>query len=390
MPALTIASPTFHPEPIGTPVYATDAARWFADRGWEVQVVTGQPFYPRFERFEGYGRRRRHDVLDGRIPVLRLPTVVPRGGRTSLRAVGDVNFAVQGLLRARRRRTPAVLSISPGVPYVAAVGRALTARHGRHVALVHDIQSGLAGSLGMLPEVAGGAIARTERLCLERADHVTALTGEMVEELHRLGVRRPMSVTPLWATVPFDPALVGDEPVSVQYSGNFGQKQGVDSLVDIAAALHRRAPGIELLLRGAGPRFEQLQASMTGVAAITFEAPVDDVDLPRALARSAIHLVLLAPGSGRFAVPSKVVNTLAVGSLVVAMADDGSPLHRLGAELDGITVVPVGDVDAVVDAVTVLAEAPDLRARRLASQAQAAEVFDRDAVLEKLEALLRQ
>ena len=355
-----------------------------------MRVVTAQPFYPHFERFQGYGRDRRHDTLDGgKIPILRVPTIVPKNGRVALRALSDLNFALQGAIRSRTRRTRSVISISPGVPWVAVVGRAFTAKGGQHLAVVHDVQSGLASSLGLLPGGLASVLGRLERAGLERADHVTALTEEMVCELRRLGVRRPMSVTPLWATVRADPALVTDGPVSVQYSGNFGAKQGVAILADIAAELRRRAPDLPLVLRGAGPKFDDLRSVLRGDG-VTFEPPVEHEELPLALAKSAIHLVLVSSGSGQFALPSKVVNTLAVGSLVVAMADAGSPLHRIGEQMRGLTTVPVGDVDRLVDAVVRLARDPHLRHRRLESQQQAALTFDRDCALGALEARLAQ
>lgn len=389
---LVVVSPTFHPEPIGTPVYATDLVRWFHRAGWDVEVVTSQPFYPRFERFPGYGRSRRHDLLDGSVPVLRLPTIVPRGGRASWRVVGDLNFALQGIARSGGHRADAVLSISPGVPWAALVGRALTRRGGRHVVLVHDVQSGLAGSLGMLPKWIEQLAGTVERFSLERAQHVTALTPEMLEELTRLGVRREMSVTPLWSTITADPDLVADGQMSVQYSGNFGEKQGVDTLDAIAASLQRRAPALSLLLRGAGPKFNEVRSRLqsAGLGNVTFEAPVSDSDLPAALARSAIHLVLLSSGSSRYALPSKVVNALTAGSLVVAMTDDGSPLHRLAAGLDGLTTVLVGEVEAVVDDLVRLVADRRIRERRLRSQQQAARVFDRDTIIRRLAALFEQ
>src|SRR3546814_4910081 len=79
------------------------------------------------------------------------------------------------------------------------LGIAATRRGGRHVALVHDIQSGLAGGLGM---VRNGLLLRVmrfcERLVLNRTDLVVVLTAAMRARMRALGVRVPIEVLPIW------------------------------------------------------------------------------------------------------------------------------------------------------------------------------------------------
>ena len=93
-----VLSPTFHPEKVGTPHYATDMVREMSRQGHRPQVVTNQPYYPAFERFEGYVRRTRRDELDG-IPLRRLPTIVPPNGSRAGRIVADLNLLLQVLVR---------------------------------------------------------------------------------------------------------------------------------------------------------------------------------------------------------------------------------------------------------------------------------------------------
>lgn len=384
---LAIVTPTFHPEAIGTPLYATDLARWFAARGWRVRVVTAQPFYPTFRRHPGYGRQRRHDRLE-EVEILRVPTIVPAQGRPSLRAVNEANFALQGLLRSPGQRAEAVISISPGVPWAVLVGRALRARSGAHVALVHDIQSGLAGSLGLAATSLAPLLRASEVASLHRADRIAVLTEEMGAALRALGVRRPIDVVPVWATVAADPAAWRRPgPPTVQYSGNFGEKQGVATLLTLARSLRTAAPDARLLLRGEGHRFEQLRVEAADLSNVVFEAPVPEVDLPAALGRSPVHVIMQAPGSAVYAMPSKAINALACGCHVVAMAEPASPLSRLAGEVHELEVVGVGDVDAMCDRVVAQLRRTGTE-WRAAGAADAAQRFSRDRILEQLERLL--
>lgn len=385
--ALAIVTPTFHPEPIGTPLYATDMARWFASRGWSVRVVTAQPFYPRFERYPGYGHRRRHDRLAD-IEILRVPTIIPSKGRSLLRIINEANFAIQGLLRAPRHRTDVVISISPGVPWAVLVGRALRRPGGTHVALVHDIQSGLAGSLGLAAAPLTPMLRANEVMSLHRADRIAVLTEEMGAALRDMKVRLPIDVVPLWATVEVDPkAWDPPGPPTVQYSGNFGEKQGVGTLLALARTLRTSAPEAQLLLRGQGHRFDALRHEAADLPNVVFEAPVTEAALPAALAKSAVHVIMQAPGSAPYAMPSKAVNALACGCHVIAMAEPASPLARLAREVVELEVVDVGDTTTMSDRVVAQLHRGGSD-WRVAAAADARQRFSRDQVMGQLEKLL--
>jgi len=383
-PQLTIVTPTFYPELIGTPLYVADLAQWFARNDWSVRVVTGQPYYPDFKRHEGFDRRRRTDRL-GDVEIVRLPTIVPKEGRRSWRVASDLNFAIQGLARRRALTTDGpVLSVSPGTPWVARVGAALT-RAANHVCLVHDVQSGLA--VGHEQTALAKAIRVNEARSLNTAGLVAGLTPEMVDTLRTMGVSRPTEVLPLWSTVA-PPETFPHLGAEVQYSGNFGEKQGVASLAQVASGLARA--DIPLRVRGTGPRFAQLLPKLREAAGplLHVEQLVPHSELTQALARSPVHLVLQGPATGGYVMPSKALNVLACGGTVIAMADVDSPVDRLSRELEGLFVVPPGDAEAAVRAALEHLPGACLPATRRTIADSAARVFSRSSVLTRLADLL--
>ena len=70
-----------------------------------------------------------------------------------------------------------VISLCPSILSVL-VGAVAKRRGGRHVAIIHDIQSGLAGGLGMVghPRLVQ-AMRWVERVILNRADRVVVLSS---------------------------------------------------------------------------------------------------------------------------------------------------------------------------------------------------------------------
>ncbi len=389
---LVVVSPTFAPEPIGTPLYAADTVAWLAAAGWDVEVVTAQPFYPQFERYAGYGRGTRRDRVDG-VPVHRMPTIVPRGGRTRWRLASDANFLAQGVSRTGTgvvRRAPTVLSISPGSPVAPIVGAAARQRGGRHVALVHDVQSGLASGLGMVRGNRTIELLRAvERRAIGLADEVVALSDEMAGVLRDLRVGAPITVIPLWSTVaPSSTVPIG--PVTdVQFSGNFGRKQGIDQLLALIVALRIARPQTTFTIRGAGPMAAAFQAQLDSAGlGITVEPPVPHAALPAALLASRVHLVPQLASTVTHVVPSKIVNALATGGAVVALTGDDSPVARMATHCDAIRLAAPGDTEAAVAAVCKLLDGHDPRQLRAAAMRYATEHHDRERLLRRLHDLL--
>ena len=370
---LLVISPTFHPEPIGTPVYATDATRWFRERGFAVAVLTATPFYPEFRRYPGYGRRRRRDRLEG-TPIYRVPTVVPRRGALPLRAVSDLNFTAQALaaLRTGRvQRARAVLTFSPGTPLVMAVGGRALRPGGAHVGVVHDLQTGLASAVSALPGHLLRLMRRLERDVLSRPDHLFALSEEMRTELLELGVRIPVSVAPIWVDIDGDaearsePPPEPGGPPTVMYSGNLGRKQGAMQLAHIAARLAEVAPDIRLVIQGEGPLRDKLEAAICSreLRNTTLRPLSSRAELLASLQSAHVHVVPQAAEVGDAAVPSKVFNIMAARRPAVVAATPGSSLDSLSRRSGGLVTVAPGAVEATAREIVGLVRDPALQAQ---------------------------
>lgn len=344
MAEILVMSPTFHPEKVGTPVYATDLVRGLSDAGHDVRVVTNQPYYPSFRRFEGYDRSRRRDVVDG-VPIHRLPTIVPPRGRPIWRAVSEFNMLVQlviALLTRRIARSRHVVVISPGVPLVAVAGRLLRRRGGRLLAIIHDLQFGLARASGA-PSSLARLVRRTEVGALGLADVVAPISEEMAAQLRGAGLRREVNVVGLWTTI--RPTGRAPEPNLVMYSGNLGRKQGVEVLLEVAEHVGHLRPDVRLVIRGDGSERAALirRSQQLGLANVAFEDFVSTSELAASLESAPVHLVPQLPEAADHTVPSKVFNVLAVGRRVLAMTPVDSTLARLATSVEGLHTVAAHD-----------------------------------------------
>ena len=356
----------YRPELIGSGPFCADLAECLAGQGYPVQVLTNLPHYPGRAIFPGYAAKAYRETING-VEVSRLTTRVPRNGSARERLMSEGHFLLHGCLAlasGKARRRPLVLSLCPSI-FASLVGNRARAPGGRHIAVVHDIQSGLARGLGMLGGSLPAALQRLERFVLNRADLVVVLSEKMRQHLRAAGVTAPIEVFPIWVDVDAIHPLPanGRESPTVVYSGNFGRKQGLDQVLDLAARLQQTRPDISIVLRGQGSQAEHLAAEIAARrlnnVRVTDLVPADRLNA--GLAEGDIHLVPQDPEAADFAVPSKIFNIMAAGRPFIATARPGSVLGSLQQECGGFLCVPPHDAQRFSDAVMSLAENATLR-----------------------------
>jgi colanic acid biosynthesis glycosyl transferase WcaI len=358
----------FWPELIGSAPFTSDIAEWLSRNGWTTTVLSGLPYYPGDTVFPAYrnGRPKRETV--GAVTVERLRSGAPRKPSALSRVVNEGDFLLRGLaalIRGRITRHPVVLALCPSILCVA-LAVAARQKGGVCIAIVHDIQSGLAERLGMTGSGRlTGLMRAAERSLLNRCDLVMVLSAEMREQLRRIGVTVPIEVVPLWVdTDHIQPIEATPRPaIRVLYSGNLGRKQGLGQVVDMAEQLAGRRPDIEIILRGNGNQIGELSAEIRrrGLDNVRLAELQPNEALATALAVGDIHLVPQNPQAAAFAVPSKVFNIMAVGRPFVATALPGSTLWELQRESGAFLCVPPDEPRSFAEAVLRLADDPELR-----------------------------
>jgi colanic acid biosynthesis glycosyl transferase WcaI len=346
----------YAPEQIGSAPYCVDLARWLVEAGFAVRVLTGQPHYPSPDLYKSYRDAPVLQEKAGGVEVVRLNARGPADRSVRQRILSELGFFGRGVLalaRGRIRRSDLVLSLSPSI-FCVALGVLACRRGGRHIALIHDIQSGLASGLGMVrSRWMLRAMRLIERFVLNRVDAVAVLTPEMAASLRALGVFSPIEVVPLWVDTEAIVPLPETSPPAVLYSGNLGRKQGLEQIVALARQLQERAPEVQVIVRGSGNQASVLEEAIAqnALANVRIEELLPDSELNRGLAEGAVHLVPQNPQAADFAMPSKTFNIMAAGRPFVATCGPGSALWRVQREAGAFVCVPPDDAENFTNAV---------------------------------------
>jgi colanic acid biosynthesis glycosyl transferase WcaI len=405
---LLIAS-NFAPELTGIGKYLGEMAAWLAQAGFDIRVITAPPYYPAWRVPPGYSSRQYMTQYLGAIRVIRCPLLVPRRPRGLTRVLHMLSFALSTfpvvLWQAISWRPQVVFTVEPPLSCAPAAwvgARLCGARAWLHV---QDFEVDAAFQLGLLRGAAMLRIAAaTERWLMRRFDGVSSISPRMLRKLLRKGVDRDrIRYFPNWVdTTAIRPmqrdndlrrelGIAADQRVLL-YSGNMGEKQGLDLLVEVARMFSQQDSSVLFLLCGDGAAKKRTMEAAEGLPNIRF-MPLQPLNrLNELLSLADIHLLPQRRDAEDLVMPSKLTAILASGRPVVASARPGSDLGRAAAA--GGIVVPPGEPDAFAAALSRLLSDAELRTSLSESgRSYAIAQWDRDVVLSnaalELDELLR-
>lgn len=358
----------YAPEKVGIAVYTTGLAEALVAAGHQVEVIAGQPYYPRWQIEPGYSNWRWTRGVENDVVVHRVPHYIPRRPTGTRRVLHHVSFAFASLVPALRtamsQRPELVLVVAPSLisaPIGLLAARIAGARSWLHV---QDLEVDAALGMGLISNrsLPSRVALGFEAFVLKAFDRVSALTDEMRSRIIDKGVEAGrVTILRNWADPSIAPTMSGvDElrrhleittPHVALYSGNIANKQGIDIVIDAARLLADR-PDLTFLICGEGPNLAALMQRAAGLNNLRF-APLQPKErLPALLSLANVHLLPQLPAAASVVMPSKLTNMLASGRPVVATAMPGTALAR---EVEGCGIVtPPEDAEAFASAIAKL------------------------------------
>jgi len=391
MSRILIWTPNYAPELTGIPPLVTDACRWLAERGHEVEVVTALPNYPQRRIDPAYrGSLWRSEVLDG-VGVHRSWLRVRPGESFLDKALYEASFTALSLPRVVRRvrRADVLVCVVPSLLAAAASAGLSRAVGTRFVLWWQDLVLSAARSLDGLGPLAVRALRgaqAAERVALRAADRVVSCSPGFVDYLVEQGGRPERIATVLnWVDTdwiaPVEP--VASAVTRVLYAGNLGYTQGFETAIEAMRLLPNE---VELELVGDGNAAEHVRRLVEDMPRVHVRPPVPQGEFPALLAAAHVQLVLQRRVGAGANLPSKIGPYLASGRPVVASIDPTTPAAALLEESGGALIVPPEDPAALAQAIARLHADRAFRDDLAQSgRAYAVQTLGRDQALLRLE-----
>jgi colanic acid biosynthesis glycosyl transferase WcaI len=337
----------YAPEITGIAPHNVALCEFLERQGVDVEMISTFAYYPAWRKapFDRYALFRT-DRLNG-VPVHRCWHFVPKRVSPWKRIVHEGTFVLTSTVRALLLRKPDTYIIaSPPLLLGLAAWLVSALKGAPFIFHVQDLQPDAAVGLGMLRR---GWFTRVlywlEAFAYRHAARVSGISEEILEAFRGKGVpNEKLILFPNGVAIPDKNQIPArgsfrakngfraDEFLAV-YAGNLGVKQGLNILLDAAERLGGNH-AIRVIICGDGAEQAALRRTMksrglTNIAMLPLQFGLDYREL---LVDSDISLITQQSGSGNAFFPSKLLVTLAHGSPVITVADEGSALARAVAE----------------------------------------------------------
>lgn len=395
---ILIYSANFAPEPVGIGKYSGEMAAWLVSQGHQVRVVAAPPYYPAWKLDQAYVwppyRREQWHGVD----VWRTPIWVPKVPGGLARVLHLLSFAVSSLpvmLWQTQWRPNVVMVIAPALvcaPTALLVARLTSAKAWLHI---QDFEVDVAFQMGLLKSpLLQRMVLVTEHCLLRSFDHVSSISGRMLDRLRQKGVKEyQVRFFPNWVDISHIYPLTAPsnyrevlgiklDTKVVLFSGTMGGKQGLMVIPEAAKKLAHRQD-LMFVVCGDGVIKPQLETASSGLGNINFLPLQPFEQLGQLLGLADIHLLPQSPEAADLVLPSKLSGMLASGRAIIATCLANTEIANVVAHC-GLVVAPE-DSDALAKAIEQLLDDNEARLH-FGKQARlyAEENLARDSVLGRL------
>jgi len=373
---LLIYGINYSPELTGIGKYTGEMASWLAARGHQVRVVAAPPYYPQWQITKGYSPwLYKKEEMDA-VSVTRCPVYVPYKPSALKRILHLASFALSSLpilLSNIFWKPDIVIVIEP--PFFCAPATLLFSRISGAKSWLHiqDFEIDAAFDLGLL---SSSFLKKTvyvfERKLLKMFHRISTISLPMLEKLKSKGIYKDKvtlfpnwvntsAITPLYRISEYRKKLGIPESFFVAlYSGNMGEKQGIEILVEAAQKLSSYKD-VVFVICGQGAARARLERIAEGRGKIYWLPLQPSENLNELLNLADVHLLPQKSDSDGLVMPSKLTGMLASGKPVIATVDAESQIAEV-LESSGI-ISPPGQVDGLCAAIREYYENPEKRVR---------------------------
>ncbi len=365
------------PEFIGIAKYTGETVEHLLRNGHEISLVTSAPYYPQWKTWENFTNKNWSIEREHALTVFRCPFWLPKKLSGLKKLIHLLSYAITSfpitVWQLIRFKPEAFIILYPYLfvaPYAILLTKLLRPKCKIWIH-VQDFELDAAFDLGLIKSNLIKKIGLSfERTIFKHADIASSISPKMMLRLADKGISPEKSYYfPNWIDtqqihpIPKQTSRllcslnIPDTPIIALYSGNMGDKQGLEIIIATAKQLSDH--NILFLLFGDGSSKASLMDSALGMDNVRFY-PLQPTELLNDLLNLAdIHLLPQRADAADLVMPSKLLGMLASGRPVVATAPAGTQLATTLVN-SGIVTHP-GDADAFAQAILTLAQNESLR-----------------------------
>jgi colanic acid biosynthesis glycosyl transferase WcaI len=393
----------YSPDLTGIGKYTGEMCAYLAEKGHDLTVVTAHPYYPQWELRKGYPRYFWKKEIVDNITVERCPLYIPNKPTSFKKIIHEISFMGSvfpiWFKHLFKKKYDYVLCINPPFHLTLYPLFYKWIRKSKLLSHVQDLQVDVVNDLELIKSSALVKLMFVfEKFYFQNSDFVSTISLGMERKIAAKGISTSKQwLFPNWVDTGFIKPLNMEESLRnkfglkssdqvVLYSGNMGEKQGLESILEVAAKF-RDQNNIKFVIVGSGGAKKRLKKSAKemGLINLSFFPLQAYEDLSKLLAIADVHLVLQKKEASDLVMPSKLTGILSAGGLALITASPDTTLYEVVKKYDmGILIEP-GSNDALYDGIKECIELKDPDRIKSNARKYAIEYLAKESVLGKFE-----
>jgi len=363
---ILIVSNNYHPELTGIGKYSGETADWLARNGHTVKVICSPPYYPEWKVSSEYKSwQYKKEKING-VNVVRCPIWVPLKPNGFKRVLHLVSFSLSSffvVLWQFFNKPDVVICIEPSLSNTPSALLLSKLSKSKTILHIQDFEIDVAFELGIIKNrLLKRFLLWSEKKILNSFDIVSTSSEAMVTYLTTKDVPQEKkflfpnwvdtsAIYPLQREGEFRSMInLPQNHTLALYSGNMGEKQGLEIIIQAADMLKDR--NIYFLMCGSGSalaRLKEISSHLHNVIWIDLQ-PLEKLN--ELLNSADIHLLPQLPGAADLLMPSKLNGMLSSGKPIVATAEKDTQVEKVVATCGVVT--PPCDVEKFADGINLL------------------------------------
>lgn len=346
---ITIFTGNYAPEDTAIGLYTSQFALFLSDKGYNVSVITGFPYYPKWEISNEYKNKSTYfnEIIKG-INVFRYKQFIPKNVSFTGRIKLMLSLLWGNYINSKKiKETNLVICI---VPFTLSILTGyLLARKTKAKLWIHvqDFEFDLAFQSGLLHSSFLGRMFKKvvfsfERLLLTRANVISSISFNMIEKSKEKTNFESIYYFPNWISAKnINPNSAKQHPYinkdkfTLLYSGNIGEKQDWNLFELLCQKLI--SEDLEIVIVGNGAYVEKLKNNLSKFNFIRFYDPIPYNDLNDLLCSADLHFLFQKTNVLDTVMPSKILGMMASGKPSIITGNKNSEVSKIFTEnkIDG-------------------------------------------------------
>jgi len=361
---ITIVGLNFYPEDTAIGLYSTQLAEYLVKNNFEVQVITGFPYYPTWKIAEKYKDKPKNYIeYHNGIKIIRYKQYIP-GNPTFLKRIFLLLDFTFGAYKNsfKIKKTDLVFTVVPFTSSIIVGDRIAKKTKAKHWVHIQDFEFDAAAETNLVgnKKFLFRFLFWIEKKLLSKPHALSTISNAMLRKLNdKTKHKKPTYLLPNWVDVDnINPIKASVHPYlnsgkfKILYSGNIGEKQDWNLFLDVVKNIRNK--DIEFVIVGSGAKKDWLQQQVKDLKNVSYYPPVPYAELNDLLCSADLHLLFQKNNVIDTVMPSKILGMMASAKPSLITGNQQSEVADIIKKSNGGIYLQPGSYNEVIQAILTL------------------------------------